>query len=417
MLNILINEVLSTPSILIGLFVFLGNILLKSSTTDIISSTFRTIIGFTLLSLGAGIAGDTLNNFSMMFTEAFGLQAAVMHTDAYGALLNEQYSLAPIIMIVGMVLNLIIAKYTRFKNIYLSGHLVLYMAAMIAMILNDFHPILVIIIGSILLAFYMSLSPYILNRYTEAIVELDEFSVGNSGSLSFWFAAKFGEKYGDKKQSTEDIDVPQALGFLRDPAVSMSLTMAFLFIFISLFTGSAFIETNLSNGQNYIFYSFMQGIIFASGIQILITGINMAIDKLVEAFRGIAEHFINGAIPSLDAPVMALYSPNAMIIGFLSSLSGGVIGMILLTFTNLPIIIPGMLQHFFIGGISATYANSTGGRKAATIAPLLNGLTMAFLPAIFLVFVDGDVSSPLVFGDTDFTIIGILLEAIIRLFR
>lgn len=417
MLDILINEVLSTPSILIGLFVLLGNVLLKSSMTDVISSTFRTIIGFTLLSLGAEIAGDTLNNFSTMFTEAFGLQAAVMHTDAYGALLNEQYTLAPIIMIIGMILNLLIAKFTRFKNIYLSGHLVLYMAAMIAMVLNDFHPLLVMIIGSILLALYMSFSPYILNKYTKEIVQLDDFGIGNSGSVYFWFAAKFGEMYGDKKQSTEDIQVPQSLGFLLDPAISMSLTMSLLFIVISLFTGSEFIETNLSNGQNYIFFSFMQGIIFASGIQILITGINMAIDKLVEAFRGIAEHFIHGAIPSLDAPVMALYSPNAMILGFLSSFTGGIIGMFLLTFTRLPIIIPGMMQHFFLGGVSATYANSTGGRKAATIAPLLIGLSMAFLPAIFIVFVDGDLNSSVIFGDPDFNVIGILLEAIVRLFK
>lgn len=417
MFDILINEILSTPAVSIGLFVLLGNILLRNSLTKIISGTFRTIIGFTMLSLGAGIASDTLNNFSTMFTEAFGIQASVMNTDAYGALLNEQYTLAPIIMIAGMLMNLVVAKFTRFKNIYLSGHLILYMSAMVAMILDGFHPLVVVIVGSLFVGLYMSLSPYILNEYTQEIVSSDEFGIGNSGSLYFWFAAKFGEKFGNKNQSTEDIEVPKALGFLQEPSVSMSLTMSLLFILVSFFTGSDFIEMNLSNGQNYLFFSFMQGIIFATGIQILVTGINMAIDELVSAFRGIAENLINGAIPSLDGPVMSLYSPNAMIIGFLSSLSGGVIGMILLTFTNLPIIIPGMLQHFFIGGISATYANNTGGRKAATIAPLLIGLSMAFLPAIFIVFVGGDLSSTVVFGDSDFTILGILLEAVVRFFR
>ena len=417
MFHVLINDVLSTPAILIGIFVLLGNLLLQNSPTKTISGTLKTIIGFSLLTLGAEIAGDTLNSFSVMFTEAFGLQASVMNTDAYGALLNERYSSATIIMMIAMILNLVIAKFTRFKHIYLSGHLVLYLSGMLAMILNDFHPLIAVGLGSILLALYMSLSPHMLQKYTQDILGSDDFGIGNTGSLYFLFAAKLGEMIGDKSKSTEDINVPQSFDFLQDSAVSMSLTMSTLFIIVSLFTGKTFIETNLSNGQNYLFYSFMQGIIFAAGIHVLVTGIHMATNELVPAFRGIADKLINGATPSLDAPIMLSYSPNAMIIGFLSSLTGGVIGMFLMTLTSLPVIIPGMMQHFFLGGVSATYANSTGGRKAAFIAPFIIGLSMAFLPSLFIAFVGGDISDTVVFGDSDFTILGLLLEAFFELFK
>jgi PTS system ascorbate-specific IIC component len=415
--DVLVNDVLSTPAILIGLFVLIGNLLLKRSMTDTISGTFKTIIGFTLLDLGAGIAADTLNNFSTMFTEAFGLQASVMNTDAYGALLNDTFRLTPIIMIVGMILNLVIAKFTRFKYIYLTGQITLYMAGTMALVFHGFHPLITIIGGSVLLGIYMAVSPALLQKYTANIIGSNDFGVASSGSISYFLAAKIGEWFGDKEKSTEDIKVPQSLGFLQDSTVSMSLTMSVLFIFISFFTGSTFIEEQLSNGQNYLFFSFMQGITFAAGIQVLLTGITMAIDELIPAFRGIAERLIDGAIPSLDAPVMAKYSPNAMIIGFLSSLAAGVLGMFLLSFTPLPVIIPGMLQHFFIGGVGATYANSTGGRRGAIIAPFITGLLMAFLPSIFLVFVGNGLSDTVVFGDTDLTLIGILLKAITQLFQ
>ncbi|HLR91654.1 MAG TPA: PTS transporter subunit IIC [Atopostipes sp.] len=46
MLDLLINDILSTPSILIGFFVLIGNVLLKKSSTEVISGTFKTIIGF-----------------------------------------------------------------------------------------------------------------------------------------------------------------------------------------------------------------------------------------------------------------------------------------------------------------------------------------------------------------------------------
>lgn len=417
MLDILINDILATPSILIGIFVLLGNVLLKKSIADVTSSTFKTVIGFTMLNLGAGIVAGSLDSFGIMFTEAFGLQAAVMNTDAYGAILIETYHLAPIIFIIGMLLNLVIAKYTRFKYIYLTGQLGLYMAGMLAMILDGFSPLITIIIGGSLLAAYMALAPAITQKYTTDITGEDNFSIANSGSIGFFLAAKVGEWFGDKEKTTEDIKVPHSLAFLQDPTVSMSLTMSVLFIFVSFFTGAEFIETNLSNGQNFIFFSFMQGIIFAAGVQVLLTGINMAIDELVPAFKGIADRIIDGAIPGIDAPVMAKYSPNAMILGFIISLSASLLGMFGLSLLGLPLIIPGMVQHFFLGGITATYGNSTGGRRGAVIGSFLNGIMMAILPSLFLVFVDAGISDIVVLGDSDYTIIGLLLETLAKLFN
>lgn len=417
MLDILINDILATPSILIGLFVLLGNVLLKKSAADITSSTFKTIIGFTMLNLGAGIVAEALESFGVMFTEAFDLQAAVMNTDAYGAMLTETYNLAPLIFIIGIILNLVIAKYTRFKYIYLTGHLGLYMAGMLAMILDGFSPIIIIVVGGVLLAAYMALAPAITQKYTTEITGEESFSIANSGSINFFLAAKLGEWFGDKEKTTEDIKVPHALAFLQDSTVSMSLTMSLLFIFVSFFTGAEFIETNLSNGQNFIFFSFMQGIIFAAGVQVLLTGINMAIDELVPAFKGIADRMIDGAIPGIDAPVMAKYSPNAMILGFIISLSASILGMFGLSLLGLPLIIPGMVQHFFLGGVTATYGNSTGGRRGAVIGSFLNGIMMAILPSLFLVFVDAGISDTVVLGDSDYTIIGLILENLVNLFN
>src|SRR5690625_1240334 len=294
-----------------------------------------------MLNLGAGIVAEALDNFSVMFSEAFDLQAAVMNTDAYGAMLTEAYDLAPIVFIVGMLLNLIIAKYTRFKYIYLTGHLALYMAGVITMLLRGFHPAITGILGAVFLAIYMAIAPAITQKYTVEITGEEDFAIANSGSINFFLGAKLGEWFGNKEKSTENIQVPQSLGFLQDSTVSMSLTMSVLFIFVSFFTGSEFIETNLSDGQNYIFFSFMQGILFSAGVLVLLTGINMAIDELVPAFRGIADRVIDGAVPGIDAPVMAKYSPNAMILGFITSLTAGILGMFALSFMGLPLIIPG----------------------------------------------------------------------------
>lgn len=416
MLDVLVNDILGTPAILVGLFVLIGSLLLHTSITDTIAATFKTIIGFLMLSLGAGIAAETLDNFSAMFLEAFGLQAAVMNTDAFGAILVREYPASSIIFILAMLFNLLIAKFTRFKYIYLTGHLVMYMGGMFAMIFDGFPLWFTVIFSALMIAIYMAVTPALIQPFTQKITGSKEFAVGNTGNLSFLIGALAGKLVGIPSQSTEELNVPKSLGFLRTPAVSISLTMSLLFIILSLFSGQAFVEENLSAGQNYIFFAFMQGITFAAGIQVLITGVTMAIDELVPAFKGIANRLIEGAIPALDAAVMIPFGPNALILGFLVSLSVGMLGIFILPLLGLPIIIPGMQQYFFLGGITAMYGNISGGYKGAILAAAMVGLIMVFLPALFIVFVGGPTTS-IVFGDGDFLFTGLFFQWIAGLFR
>lgn len=46
----------------------------------------------------------------------------------------------------------------------------------------------------------------------------------------------------------------------------------------------------------------------------------MAIGEIVPAFKGIADRFVKGAKPALDAPTVFPFAPNAVIIGFYAAL-------------------------------------------------------------------------------------------------
>ncbi len=48
------------PSIIIGLITMIGLIALRKPISDILSGTFKTILGFIILSSGGGIISDTL---------------------------------------------------------------------------------------------------------------------------------------------------------------------------------------------------------------------------------------------------------------------------------------------------------------------------------------------------------------------
>ncbi|MCW9240967.1 PTS transporter subunit IIC [Klebsiella pneumoniae] len=65
MLHFLIYDVLGTPAILVGLFSLIGLLLQKKGISDVISGTLKTIMGFVILTAGAGIISfhpETANN-------------------------------------------------------------------------------------------------------------------------------------------------------------------------------------------------------------------------------------------------------------------------------------------------------------------------------------------------------------------
>jgi PTS system ascorbate-specific IIC component len=143
------------------------------------------------------------------------------------------------------------------------------------------------------------------------------------------------------------MEFPKGLSFLRDSSVAISLTMAVCYFVVAIASGSNYVETNLSGGQNFLVFSLIQAITFAGGVYIILQGVRLVLAEIVPAFTGISMKIVPNAKPALDCPVVFPYAPNAVLIGFLSSFLGGIVGMFLLGSLNAVIILPGVVPHFF----------------------------------------------------------------------
>ncbi|MFH5978336.1 PTS transporter subunit IIC, partial [Clostridium perfringens] len=97
------------------------------------------------------------------------------------------------------------------------------------------------------------------------------------------------------------------------------------YIIVALAAGPAYVEQNLSNGQNFLVFSMIQAITFAGGVYVILAGVRLILGEIVPAFRGIAMKLVPNAKPALDCPVVFPYAPNAVLIGFLSSFVGGIV--------------------------------------------------------------------------------------------
>ncbi len=171
MLHFLIYDVLGTPAILVGLFSLIGLLLQKKGISDVISGTLKTIMGFVILTAGAGIIAYTLTIFSQLFEHSFHIQGVVPNTDAMAALAQKNYGTeTATIMVLGMLINIALARLTPLKYIFLTGHHTLYMAAMLAVILSvGGLSGGVVAIGAVILGAMMVISPAILQPFTRKI--------------------------------------------------------------------------------------------------------------------------------------------------------------------------------------------------------------------------------------------------------
>jgi len=414
--NFLMNDVLSEPAVLVGLIALIGLIAQKKSVTECIKGTVKTILGFIILGAGASLVVSSLGDFATIFQHAFGISGVVPNNEAIVSIAQKSFGREmAMIMFFGMIVNILIARLTPWKFIFLTGHHTLFMSMMVAAILSTsgMKGIPLIALGSVVVGSVMVFFPAIAHRYMKQVTGSDDVAIGHFSTLSYVLAGFIGSKLGNREHSTEDMDVPKSLLFLRDTPVAISFTMGIIFIVTCLFAGGDYVR-EVSGGKHWFMFALMQSITFAGGVYVILQGVRMIIAEIVPAFKGISDKLVPNAKPALDCPVVFPYAPNAVLVGFLSSFAAGLVGMLLLYMMNLTVIIPGVVPHFFVGAAAGVFGNATGGRRGAILGAFAQGLLITFLP-VFLLPVLGDLGfANTTFSDADFGAIGILLGLIVR---
>ncbi|MER2471426.1 PTS ascorbate transporter subunit IIC [Photorhabdus laumondii] len=414
--HFLMSDVLSEPAILVGFIALVGLIVQRRPVTECIKGTIKTIMGFLILGAGAGLVVSSLGGFAEIFQHAFGIQGVVPNNEAIVSIAQKSFGKEmAMIMFFAMVINILIARFTPWKFIFLTGHHTLFMSMMVAVILATagIKGSMLVAIGSVVVGVAMVFFPAIAHPYMKKVTGSDDVAIGHFSSLSYVLSGFIGSKLGNKAHSTEEMNVPKSLLFLRDTPVAISFTMAIIFMISCLFAGGDFVR-EVSGGKNGFMFSLMQSITFAAGVYIILQGVRMVIAEIVPAFKGISDKLVPNAKPALDCPVVFPYAPNAVLVGFLSSFVAGVIGMFVLYALGMTVIIPGVVPHFFVGAAAGVFGNATGGRRGAILGAFAQGFLITFLP-VFLLPVLGDIGiANTTFSDADFGALGILLGIIVR---
>ncbi|MDR6166901.1 PTS system ascorbate-specific IIC component [Microbacterium paludicola] len=410
-------DIFTQPAVIVALIALIGLAVQGKSFSDVLKGTIRTLVGFLVLAAGAGVVVGSLDPFGAMFQHAFNVQGVVPNNEAIVAQVLLDYgSAAALIFFFGMIVNIVLAATTRFKYIYLSGHVAFYIAAMFAVILGvaGFEPWAVVLWGSIAQGIYMVVSPALVQPFMRRVTGSDDVALGHTGGAGVALSGLVAliTRGKGRSKSTEEISFPSGLGFLRDTTVIVALSMAVIYIIVGLFAGAAYIEGELSNGQNFIVFLALQAATFSAGVFIILAGVRVVLAEIVPAFKGISEKLVKNAKPALDVPIVFPFAPNAVLIGFLASFVGGIVGMLGMAALGTAIIIPGVVAHFMTGAASGVIGNAVGGRRGAVLGAFANGVAITFLP-LFLLPVLGDIGfSNSTFSDSDYGVFGLILGGV-----
>lgn len=326
----IVRDFLLEPVILIGVIVFIGLVLQRKGFEVVVKGTLKAMIGFMIISIGGNIISEAVASFGLMIQRGFHTTGLILSVEGISGIAVDRYGTQiAVIMILGMLVNLVLARITRFHYVFLTGQQTLYMASMIVVVLTSMnvHGIMVYVLGSLALGISMVFSPAVLQSYTEKICKTDKIAVGHFGGMVYFLAAWLGKIYGENSKSAEDMKFPKKLAFLRDSSITVSVTMILFYVVAACASGRSYVESNLSDGKSYLTYAVLQALTFTVGFVIITTGIRWFINEIVPAIKGIADTWIPDAKPAVDCPVVFTYAPNSLMVGFLASFVGGLVSV------------------------------------------------------------------------------------------
>ncbi|WP_029513391.1 PTS ascorbate transporter subunit IIC [Mycoplasmopsis primatum] len=454
--NILLNNFLGVNSILIGLLVFIGYLVLGRGFSGTIIGTLKAMIGVLLLQIGSGaVIGLAKPIFISLSKYAGG--SSIIPLDTYlGQVSAESFldsvgngyaSWLSYALIIGLAINIILIalkKWTNVHSLMITGHVMFQQAAatvpivLVLMFSTGYGmtdstgaltigaQIGTIVFSGVLLGTYWGVASTSTIKGADVVTQGAGFAVGHQQMWGAAIAYKIGKYFGKADDSSENRKMPKGLKVFEDNIFTQSMLILLVFIVLILIIQFApgydslrFGDSNgFVNGALYGAWKVGGGSVYwpinlilgsfqiVAAIIALQTGVRMFVSELQQAFQGISEKLIPGAVVAVDVAATYGFSPNSVTFGFVAGTIAQFIGVGLViglsigltklqSSFHIPIVIPLFITLFFNSGSIGVFANASGGFRATIIIPVIFG----FLEIVVIALGLGMVNS---FGMNEF---------------
>lgn len=374
-------QLLQTPAVILAIVALIGLIAQGKKMSQVMSGTVKTALGYLVLSAGSSLLVTEILPFVGLFQEVFHLSGFATGSEIIVGAMQEAVpaiaSTSAIIMGVGFLVNILLARFTPLKYIFLTGHMMWISSVVVAFSLYSagLSNAAIIGLGIVIQGLFLTLLPAISQPVVRKITGNDDFAIAHLTTLGTVSSAYVGKLVGGKSKSAEDMKLPEGLKFFKDTSMSISIVMFIFYMIVVIAAGPEAVSA-YSGGTNYIVFGILKALGFTAGVLVLLQGVRMLLGELVPAFKGIADKLVPHAIPALDVPALFGFAPNSLMLGFIFSVIGMIVAMFISSalFGVVPLV--SIIGAFFTGGVAGIMGNAMGGRRGAMVSGFVYGLEL-----------------------------------------
>ena len=413
-MDFITNQILKNPPVLLGLIAMIGLLLQRKPIAEVIKGTLTAAFGMVILSAGVNMLVGAIAPINTAVQTQMGVSVTeglsdVTFTAEYGGTVG-------LAMFLGLIIHLLIARFTPVKTIFLTGHMLWWFPFIVVAggVEAGMKGTALIIFGAVLSALYWSFMPWIMRRYVWDATGDESFLIGHPTGILSIVSGFVAKRVGNKEKSTEDLKVPEGFSFFREISITGALVMFIMNIVVALIA-----PVLVPEGGNMFMFAVNAGLNFGAGLLIMLYGVRLLINQIVPAFQGIAEKVVPGAIPAFDVPILFNYRPNAVIIGFIVGMITSTIFVVIANSFNVfgVLLVPLVITSFFELGGAAVIGEGQGGLRGSIIGTTVAALVMVILVGVSAMLLGSTVQNwIMIFGGNDLSLWGILAKGLGSLF-
>ncbi|MDO4776573.1 MAG: PTS ascorbate transporter subunit IIC [Cardiobacteriaceae bacterium] len=401
-----LDNILNNAPVLMGLIAMLGLLLQRKPLPDVVKGALMTAFGMVILQAGVGILVGIIAPINQAVQAQMGVSTGeglsdVAFTAEYGGIVGMS-------MFIGLILHVLIARFTPIKTIFLTGHMLWWFPFVIVAggVEAKLDGAMLIAVSAVLSALYWSLMPWIMRRFVWDATGDESFLIGHPTGILALLSGYVAKAAGNKARSTEDLQIPQSLSFFKEISVAGAMVMFLIYL-----VAGVFLPTLAPEGKSLFFVAIDAGLKFAAGLLVMLYGVRMLISQIIPAFKGIAEKIVPGAKPAFDVPILFGYRPNAVIIGFVVAMVASTVMILITNYFNVfgVLLLPLVVTSFFECGGAAVIGEGQGGLRGAIVGSISAAILMVVLVGLSAAIYSHTIQNwILIFGGNDLSLSGLV---------
>lgn len=397
--NWFLSNIFTKPAWFLALMVFIGCLLIRKPIYECFASFIKALVGYMIFNVASGGMVATFRPILLALNERFNLSAAVI--DPYfgvAALQNtitvdtgRSMSLATMGMIIGFAINILMclfSKQTKIRTLMVGGHVMnmgsWVFTAIVSLMCPQLSDGMIILMVGLLNGLYWAVGSNLTLEPTQELTDGADMAVGHAQMFGIAIMDKVSEaignrdlKKGKKIKKVDEMELPGFLSIFNDTTVAASIVMTFFFGILILIIGKDYMETvDTAMSGAWGIYIIEKCLTFVVYMNILMLGLKMFVGELTEAFNGISQKLLRGAVPAVDCAATFGFSDGSIItLSFLFGALGSFITIILSVLLNSPVLaIVGFIPMFFDNATLGNFAHNKGGIKALVTVTLITGV-------------------------------------------